>query len=440
LLSGCASLLAAGCATVPAVSNFKKAHELNTAQKTPAPQAPVRRARDPEVRAEIRAEALTLALGQPAASAPAVVDTKTANPSSLPQKLPGKNPPRKTIDTAAPAPAERETLVSAGEAKDKFRSKITAPAADPDRAAQIQLSQEIEASIGAAEGLIQINDLDVSDLQLSQPSETPLIFDIPVTYNARVSHWIRYFQTTGRSTFRNWLQRSSRYMPLIQYELTKANMPLDLGYVVMIESGFRTDALSHAHAMGLWQFIPATGRRYGLKIDWWIDERRDFVKSTRAAIAYMTDLFKQFDSWYLVAASYNMGENGVRRLIKKHGTNNFWDLAELGALPRETRDYVPKIIAATLISKAPSLYGFRDLEYQMPLSYESIMVPGGTDLINLAAYLGVSEKSLKELNPELIKGFIPRTVRGHRIRIPKGSSLTVAQYIRLHGQGVTASN
>ena len=102
----------------------------------------------------------------------------------------------------------------------------------------------------------------------------------------------------------------------------------------------------------------------------------------------------------------------------------------MGALPNETRDYVPKIIAATLISKAPALYGFRDLNYQMPLSYESISVPGGTDLINLAGFLGVSEKYLKDLNPELIKGFIPRSVRSHRIRIPKGSLATVSQYIR----------
>jgi membrane-bound lytic murein transglycosylase D len=452
VLSGIAAVLVTGCASVPAVSNFKKANELNSGRMIAAPQTtPARRVRDPEVRAEIRSEAESLTLARLEADR----DTKTeAKPStsmasapkpakttSLPSQLPGKKASAQNGNASMPsAPAETETLVSAGVAREKFKNQITAPAADSDRAAQLQLNQDIDASIGAGEGLIQINDLDASDLQLSQSSETPLIFDIPVTYNARVSHWIRYFQTSGRSSFRNWLQRSSRYMPLIQYELTKANMPLDLGYVVMIESGFRTDALSHAHAMGLWQFIPATGRRYGLKIDWWIDERRDFVKSTRAAIAYMTDLFKQFDSWYLVAASYNMGENGVRRLINKYGNNNFWDLAELGALPRETRDYVPKIIAATLISKAPSLYGFRELEYQMPLSYESIMVPGGTDLINLAAYLGVSEKSLKELNPELIKGFIPRTVRSHRIRVPKGSSLTVAQYIRLQNQGVTASN
>ncbi|MEK7356628.1 MAG: lytic transglycosylase domain-containing protein, partial [Bdellovibrionota bacterium] len=221
-------------------------------------------------------------------------------------------------------------------------------------------------------------------------------------------------------------------------ELTRAGLPQDLVYVAMVESGFRPDAVSHAAAMGLWQFIAPTGRRYGLAVDWWIDERRDVLKSTRAAIAYMGDLYEQFNSWYLVAASYNMGETRVRKLIARHRTNDFWSLADQGVLPRETTDYVPKIIAAMLISKAPALYGFRDLEYQMPLSFETTRVPGGTDLVNLAGYLGVSEKYLQELNPELIKGFVPREVRGHTIRIPKGATTMVAQFIR--EQTRTAAN
>ncbi len=282
----------------------------------------------------------------------------------------------------------------------------------------------------APEPLKRLDALEASSFELSASEETPLIFDIPVTYNDRVRAWIRYFQTEGRTSFRIWLERSARYLPFLQYELQRAGLPQDLVYVAMIESGFNSNAASHAGAMGMWQFIEATGERYNLKVDWWIDERKDFHKATRAAIRYMSDLFKQFESWYLVTASYNMGENGVRRLIARHKTHNFWELANRGALPAETTDYVPKILAAVLISKAPGLYGFRDLNYQMPLSYESVVVPGGTDIINLAGYLGVSEKYLKELNPELIKGFIPRNIRGHKIRVPKGSSLAVSQFIR----------
>lgn len=279
--------------------------------------------------------------------------------------------------------------------------------------------------------LKKLSVLESSGLQLSKPNETPFIFDIPVTYNERVRTWIKYFQKDGRMTFRNWLERSSRYLPVVQYELAHAGLPQDLAYVAMVESGFSPGATSPAGAKGMWQFIPETGRRYGLRIDWWVDERRDFHKATKAAIHYMSDLYTQFNSWYLVTASYNMGEHGVRRLIQRHKTTNFWELAEMGALPQETCDYLPKIIAAMLISKAPALYGFRDLDYQMPLSFESITVPGGTDIVNLATYLGVSERYLKDLNPELIKGLIPGTVRGHRIRVPKGSMLAVSQFIRL---------
>jgi membrane-bound lytic murein transglycosylase D len=276
-----------------------------------------------------------------------------------------------------------------------------------------------------------LRTLEDTQVQLSSTSETPLIFDIPVTYNQRVSFWIQSFQNGGAKGFRTWLERSERYLPYIQSELEKAGLPQDLVYIVMIESGFRPDAVSHMSAMGLWQFMPATGHQYGLRTDWWLDERRDFEKSTRAAIAYIKDLYRQFDSWYLIAASYNMGENGVRRIVKKYGTNDFWALADRGVFPRETTDYVPKILAAMLIAKAPGLYGFRDLNYQMPLNFEYTLVPGGTDLVGLATFLGVSDKHLQELNPELTKGFVPREARGHRIRVPKGSTALVAQYVRM---------
>jgi membrane-bound lytic murein transglycosylase D len=330
--------------------------------------------------------------------------------------------------------------VQAGRAPPAGRSFAQASLTPVGQSASKLLAQVAEPGLGLsampeapAAVLKRLNSLEKSSMEFSSASETPLIFDIPVTYNARVSFWIHYFQTEGRSSFQRYLERSARFLPILQYELTRSGLPQDLVYVAMIESGFSPNASSHASAMGLWQFIEPTGRRYGLKIDWWIDERKDFLKSTRAAISYMTDLYRQFNSWYLVAASYNMGENGVRRLIQRHRTNNFWELADKGALPQETTNYVPKIIAATLISKAPALYGFRGLDYQMPLSFEYFNAPGGTDLVHLAQYLGVSEKYLKELNPELLHAMIPRHVGGHKIRIPKGSMTTVAQFVRMQG-------
>ncbi|WP_415062279.1 lytic transglycosylase domain-containing protein [Bdellovibrio sp.] len=264
-----------------------------------------------------------------------------------------------------------------------------------------------------------------------------LIFDLPVTYNKKVSKWIAYFQgSRSNKWFREWLQRSYKYMPFIQTELKRAGLPMDLAYMVMIESGFAPNAISHASAVGPWQFIEATGTRYGLNKTWWLDERRDLKKSTLAAIRYLKDLHAEFGSWYLVAASYNMGENGLRRQIKKYGTKDYWSLIKLDALPAETQEYVPKILAAMLIAKAPNLYGFRDLEKMDPLDYDIVLVPGGTDLSPLADHLGVTRKSLKDLNAELYLGYIPRQVDKHFIRVPKGAGQIVSSFIHQQNRKV----
>lgn len=273
-----------------------------------------------------------------------------------------------------------------------------------------------------------VDNYPQSELQHEVTDATSPIFDIPITYNDRVQFWIRHFQTAGRNDFKKWLERSARYTPYIQKELSKAGLPKDIIYTAMIESGFSPSAQSPAAAVGIWQFIKPTAERYGLTINWWLDERRNFARSTEAAIKYKKDLFAMFGSWYLVAASYNCGEQRILNLIKKHNTNNFWDFAQLAVLPKETMEYVPKIIAATLIAKAPGLYGFRGIDYQVPFEFDLARVPGGTDLYNLATFLGVSPNYLKELNPDLIHGFIPPTVASHTIKIPKGAQKLVGQY------------
>lgn len=266
-------------------------------------------------------------------------------------------------------------------------------------------------------------------LEQKQTGKTDhFIFDLPVTYNKKVSYWIAYFQGTGKNFFRNWLEKSSKYMPQIQNDLRAAGLPMDLAYMVMIESGFSATAVSSSQAVGPWQFIQSTGRSYGLRQTYWVDERRDLSKSTQAAIRYMKSLYQEFGSWYLVAASYNMGENGLRRQIQRHKTKDFWELVRFRALPTETQDYVPKILAAMMISKAPNLYGFRNLEPQSPMKKDEVFAPGGTDLDQLADYLNVTRKSLRELNAELMLGYIPKTIIGHTIRIPKGSQSTALNY------------
>ncbi len=268
-------------------------------------------------------------------------------------------------------------------------------------------------------------------LEKRQTNQTDhFIFDLPVTYNKKVAIWISFFQTRGKTFFRNWLEKSTKYMPLLQAELKKAGLPTDLAYMVMIESGFSSSAVSSANAVGPWQFIESTGKGYGLKKYWWLDERRDIKKSTQAAIRYLKDLKQEFGSWYLVAASYNMGENGLRRQIKKYGTHDYWELVKYKALPQETQDYVPKILAALMIAKAPNLYGFRDIDAQYPLQYEVVWAPSGTDLENLADYLNITRNAMKDLNSELVLGYVPKQIEGHHIRIPLGSLGVAKQYFR----------
>ncbi len=261
-------------------------------------------------------------------------------------------------------------------------------------------------------------------------TEAAIIFDLPVEYNSRVKNWISYFQGRGRKWFMKWLERSQKIIPRMQSILETEGLPSDLVYMSMIESGFSTHAVSHAAAVGPWQFIRDTGTRYGLRINWWIDERRDIDKSTKAAARYLKDLHKMFGSWYLVAAAYNTGENRIKRLIKKHGTKDFWSLARKQVLHKETTNYVPKLIAAMLISKAPGLYGFRNIKYIPKQHYEHFVVPGGTRLEEIATHLGVTLDSIKKQNPELLLGNIPRSVAYHRIRIPDGTSLHVSNYIK----------
>jgi membrane-bound lytic murein transglycosylase D len=257
-------------------------------------------------------------------------------------------------------------------------------------------------------------------------------FDIPVTYNSKVKFWINFYQTSGRKWFRTWLERSHAYLPQMQSTLKGQKMPQDLAYVAMIESGFSAHAKSTAEAVGYWQFIGPTANRYGLRTSWWLDERRDFNKSTFAAARYLGDLYQMFDSWYLTAAAYNMGEGKMKRLIAKYGTKNYWLLSRKAEFPDETREYIPKLLAAMMIAKAPALYGFTDIKPQEPYRFELFNVPGGTDLFSLAAYLNVKREVLERLNPELVKGYVPNHVESHRIRIPLGFTASVSRYIRGH--------
>lgn len=190
-------------------------------------------------------------------------------------------------------------------------------------------------------------------------------FDYPVTINSRVEFWIDYFTGKGRPHFERYLERSEYFIPYIAPILKQNGMPQDLVYLAMIESGFNNHARSRARAVGPWQFMAPTGKRYGLEVSWWVDERRDILKSTMAAVGYLRDLYLIFGNWELASASYNAGEAKIARGVRRYATKDFWQLARHRFLRPETRDYVPKIIAAAILAKNREQFGFQPKVHQL---------------------------------------------------------------------------
>ncbi|MEO5656963.1 MAG: LysM peptidoglycan-binding domain-containing protein [Nitrospiria bacterium] len=245
-------------------------------------------------------------------------------------------------------------------------------------------------------------------------------YDVPIILNSSVESHIEYFNTRIRDKFELWLSRSGRYLPLMREIFKKNNLPEDLVFVSLIESGFNPYAYSRSAAVGPWQFMKGTGKHYGLRINEWIDERRDPVKSTEAAANYLKDLYAMFNSWPLALASYNGGEGRVGRAMAKSKADDFWDLRSTRYLHPETRNYVPKFMAATIIAKNPEKYGF-NLHYHDPLQYDEVEIDRPTDLRLIAKVAGIPYEDLKNLNPELKHGITPLDYPNYLLKLPFGT-------------------
>ncbi|SEA54156.1 membrane-bound lytic murein transglycosylase D [Desulfuromusa kysingii] len=261
-------------------------------------------------------------------------------------------------------------------------------------------------------------------LQVNTP--LPYFGDFPLATHPRVDKLIQRYSGANKRTFAHWLERASRYVPKIQLVFADEGIPLDLAYLAMIESGFNVRAYSWAHAAGPWQFIESTGQLYGLQNDWWQDGRLDLEKSTRAAAKHLKYLYKRFDGdWFLAVAAYNAGGGKVRRSIKKSGSRDFWVLTEGAVLREETKNYLPKLLAALYIVKDPYAYGFTDLKLSPPLEYETVTLETSTDLEIIAEFCGITYAELKELNPELKRWCTPPGVKNYQLRVPFGSATQV---------------
>ncbi len=265
---------------------------------------------------------------------------------------------------------------------------------------------------------------------VSAPVADRPAWDIPIEFNTAVDRWLVYYQRRGRRSIQIHLARAGRYEGTLRAILREHGLPQDLVYLSLIESGYDPNAYSSAHAVGLWQFLASTARRYGLRVTYWIDERRDPVLATHAAAAHLKDLYEEFGSWYLAAAAYNGGSWRVRRAIRRSGSRDFWTLARRGYLPRETRNYVPKLIAAALIAKQPERYGLT-VRAAPPLSYDLGRVPDATSLEVIAEAAGVDVAEVKALNPQLIRGVTPPG-ESYYVRLPARSGATfAANYARI---------
>jgi membrane-bound lytic murein transglycosylase D len=246
--------------------------------------------------------------------------------------------------------------------------------------------------------------------------------DVEIPLNSRVLSYVELFQGNLREFIDEGLQRGTRYLPMIQDEFRKAGLPLDLAYVPLIESAFKTNAQSRAKAKGMWQFMRSTGLEHGLKQNWYLDERSDPEKATKAAAKYLKTLGNMFDGdWYLALASYNGGPGRVQRAIRRAHKDDFWELTKTTRyLPRETREYVPMILAAMVIAKNPSQYGF-DVAPNQPLSYELVKVTDPVDLRRVAEWTGTPIDEIEALNPELRRWTTPVRMPGYEVKVPVGS-------------------
>ncbi len=244
-------------------------------------------------------------------------------------------------------------------------------------------------------------------------------YNIPMILNDSVENHLEYFKTRGRKVFQRWLDRSARYIPVMKDIFREKNLPEDLVYVAMIESGFNPYAVSWCKAVGPWQFMPATGKLYGLKINWWIDERKDPVKSTYAAAEHLKDLHNLFGSWPLALASYNAGAGKVQRAVLRTRSDDFWDLKASRYIRKETKNYVPKFMAATIIAKNPESYGFT-LNNFTPYEFDEVTLGESVDLRLVARCAGCSYEEIKELNPELRRWITPPHYDNYVLRIPVG--------------------
>lgn len=294
------------------------------------------------------------------------------------------------------------------------------PAADLDQALGVQPPPGLEVRSG-----------------VDEHDGTPRPSAEAVAENPEIRFFLDRFTGSRRKVVETWVARSARYLGMMRDVFRRNDLPEELAFVAMVESGFNPLAVSRAGAKGLWQFMAGTARRYGLRVDQWVDERFDPEKSTVAAAAYFRDLYSMFGSWHLAHAAYNAGEMTIVRAIQSVQSNDFWVLARTRFLRPETRDFVPQIEAATLIGRDPSRYGFGTDPVQRA-GADIVSVPPSTNLTTLAGGASIPVDVLRGLNPVLVKGFTPPDTRWD-LRVPFGAREVVEAALKSPSKAMMAA-
>ncbi|MCP9472572.1 MAG: transglycosylase SLT domain-containing protein [Nitrospira sp.] len=283
---------------------------------------------------------------------------------------------------------------------------------------------------GAMAESFAVSESDSQTAQSSDPEENTEsdAYNIPVVIDPVVESHLRFFQTSIRDRFEQWLLRLSRYRPLIESIFAEFDLPSDLIYLSLVESGFNPYAYSRAKATGPWQFMKATGKTYGLRIDHYVDERRDPIKSTVAAARYLRDLYDLFGTWPLAMAAYNAGEGKVLRALQKTQGETFWDISKTKLIRPETKHYVPRIMAATIIARNPDRYGFNH-DTAPPHQFEEVVVDRPLHFRAIANLSGIPYEELRLLNPELRRDATPPDDSAYHLKVPVGAAEKLRQVL-----------